>query len=305
MKNQIKRSVAGVYLQAQSALPGMVAHGEAIGLVHSKVAGMTLNVADLGVSRDAHDLAKAALKTERTALNGTKKASRAFLKSARGFILPHLEGASNETLSAAGFEGGSLAIPTADAAVLQMVLRVKNHFTANPTHENAGLNVTAARAGVLAASMAEGIGKVSLKKVALLDATTTRDMHATAVHNDVQTLLSELHVLLDPLDNRWEGFGFKRPGILQAPEVPQNLVIAMTGPAAVTLKWDKAARGRTYRVWKKVVGVDEDFVVVASITDLDFMLGGLPTGATVQIAVSASNNGGESALSEAVSVIVQ
>jgi hypothetical protein len=53
-----------------------------------------------------------------------------------------------------------------------------------------------------------------------------------------------------------------------------------------------------------VVGVDEDFIVVGSITDLDFTLEGLPTGATVQIAVSASNNGGESARCEAVSVVM-
>jgi hypothetical protein len=63
-----------------------------------------------------------------------------------------------------------------------------------------------------------------------------------------QTLLSELHVVLDPTDYLWEEFGFKRPGILQMPEVPQNLAIVISGPTAVSLKWNKAARGRTYRV---------------------------------------------------------
>ena len=69
------------------------------------------------------------------------------------------------------------------------------------------------------------------------------------------------------------------------------------------VKWDQSARAGHYRVWKKVVGVDENFISVGSPSDLDFTIENLPAGKTIQIAVSAVNNGGESLKSEVVTIV--
>ncbi|MFN7140261.1 MAG: fibronectin type III domain-containing protein, partial [Limisphaerales bacterium] len=56
------------------------------------------------------------------------------------------------------------------------------------------------------------------------------------------------------------------------------------------------------RVWKKVQGVDEEFVPVGSPADRDFTIENLPCDAVVEIAVTAVNRGGESRRSAAITV---
>jgi hypothetical protein len=104
------------------------------------------------------------------------------------------------------------------------------------------------------------------------------------------------------LDLRWLTFGLKMPGADSIPEVPANILAVLTGPTALSIKWDAAARADYYRVWKKVVGVDEELVPVASPADLDLTMEALPNNATIEIAVSALNNGGESLRSAVVTV---
>ena len=49
--------------------------------------------------------------------------------------------------------------------------------------------------------------------------------------------------------------------------------------------------------------VDAEFVLVDTRADLDFTLEGLPRNATIQVALSAANSGGESAKSAVVTVV--
>ncbi len=70
----------------------------------------------------------------------------------------------------------------------------------------------------------------------------------------------------------------------------------------MALKWDAAARADYYRVFKKVLGVDEDFVAVGSPADLDFTIENLPANATVEIQISAVNTGGESQRTASVTI---
>jgi fibronectin type 3 domain-containing protein len=87
--------------------------------------------------------------------------------------------------------------------------------------------------------------------------------------------------------------------------VPRNVVAVLVGPTAVSVKWDRAARAGHYRVWKRELGVDEQFVAVRSTGDRDITIEGLPHNATIEIAVSAVNNGGESARSAVVTLVTQ
>lgn len=83
-------------------------------------------------------------------------------------------------------------------------------------------------------------------------------------------------------------------GAKAIPAVPQNVIATLIGATSVSLKWDASARAAYYRVWKKVVGVDEEYLPVGSPGDRDFTLEGLPANAQVELLVSAVNNGGES-----------
>lgn len=92
------------------------------------------------------------------------------------------------------------------------------------------------------------------------------------------------------------------PGADEIPDVPGNISAVLVGPNAVSLKWPASARGAYYRLWKRVVGMDKERVAVGSPGDLDFTLEALPNNATIELAVSAVNNGGESGQSTVVTV---
>jgi hypothetical protein len=84
--------------------------------------------------------------------------------------------------------------------------------------------------------------------------------------------------------------------------VPENLHVTLIGNTAAALKWDAAPRAEYYRVWKRVVGADEELVAVGSPADVDFTIEALPGNVEIEIAVSAVNNGGESAVGEVTRV---
>ena len=115
-------------------------------------------------------------------------------------------------------------------------------------------------------------------------------------------LFKELAQVMPPTDNRWLAFGFNLPGAEATPDQPENVVVTLIGPNALSVKWKAAARAKYYRVWKKVIGVDTEYMQVGSPADLDFTIEGLPGNSQVEIVVSASNSGGESAFSTVVVV---
>ncbi|MDB6025731.1 MAG: hypothetical protein JWM68_1954, partial [Verrucomicrobiales bacterium] len=118
----------------------------------------------------------------------------------------------------------------------------------------------------------------------------------------IRDVINELNMRLDPLDERWLAFGLNKPGALDMPDVPENITAILIGPNAAAMKWDAAARATYYRVWKRVIGVDAEPVAVGSPADIDFTLENLPAASTIEIYVSAVNNGGESQLSEKITI---
>ena len=94
-----------------------------------------------------------------------------------------------------------------------------------------------------------------------------------------------------------------KPGALETPDEVENVLATLIGPTAAALKWGPTPRAQYYHVFKKVVGVDTEFILVGSPADLDFTLEGLPANSTVEIYVTAVNNGGESAISETITLV--
>jgi hypothetical protein len=92
------------------------------------------------------------------------------------------------------------------------------------------------------------------------------------------------------------------PGADEVPEVPKNISATLIGPNAAEVSWTVSPRTEYHHVWKKVADVDDDFILIGSPSDPDFMLEELSTQAQILIAVSALNSGGESRLSEPVTI---
>src|SRR5687768_9287934 len=117
----------------------------------------------------------------------------------------------------------------------------------------------------------------------------------------MRDMIAELKSRLTPLDSRWVAFGLNKPGAEATPEVPANVVAVLVGATAASVKWGASERADYYRVWIRTA-VDQPWVSVGSDAGLDLTVEGLLRNTKTEVAVSAVNSGGESALSAITSV---
>jgi hypothetical protein len=164
------------------------------------------------------------------------------------------------------------------------------------------VDVTAARSGGLYDNLFEANGAEGVQKTVVNGLFNTRHEKAEALRRRVRLVFNELEMKIDPLDARWLAFGFNKPGQKKTPAVPTGVTVIAVTAGSYLVKWKASARAEYYRVWKKVVGVDEAPEALGNSNDLDLIVETLPSNATVEVSVSAVNNGGESALSEPVMV---
>jgi hypothetical protein len=196
----------------------------------------------------------------------------------------------------------TISIGRSEREVVGLLRSFKGFLEANPTFESENIGITAEEAGTLLTQLETARGAVQLQLKQTTDLMADRDSKLVVLRKTMRDMINELMIRLDPMSSIWLAFGLNQPGVLATPDAPENISAVLVGPTAAAVKWDGAPRAEYYRVWKKVVGVDEDFEAAGTPADLDFALEGLPLNAQIQIAVTAVNNGGESAQSEIITI---
>jgi len=164
--------------------------------------------------------------------------------------------------------------------------------------------VTAARAGELFAALSAARSAVNQGLTDIGQKKAIRDAAEKALRTRLRGLIAELGQLLPDDDPRWYAFGLNPPAAPDTPEIPDGLVLTHGEPGTLLADWADAPRAQRYRVWKQVVGVDEDFVAALTVNDSDATLTGLPSGTTVRIRVTAVDDAGESGAGEVVEGVV-
>ena len=86
------------------------------------------------------------------------------------------------------------------------------------------------------------------------------------------------------------------------PEAPVNVHSTFVNNVSAVIAWDDAPRADYYRVWKRVIGLDDEPVNVGSPADANFTLENLPANSPAEIFVSAVNDGGESERSAVLTI---
>lgn len=232
----------------------------------------------------------------RTAMSGCKL----FLTLAREILKPHLGGQYSQDWDITGFVG-SLTIPRT-AAKMQLILAVlKAYLLANPTRENAPLNVTAAQATLLLTQLQAAVGALNLQQTDTAGFRTTRIENRNELRLTLRMLVATLTVKMPPLDDRWLSFGLNKPGAEETPPAPEGLEVVVLGPNTLSAKWPATPRAEYYRLWLRVNG-EAELASLGTCADLNFLFEQLPANAQVEVAISAGNTGGESAKSEIVLV---
>ncbi|MBA4148099.1 MAG: fibronectin type III domain-containing protein [Verrucomicrobia bacterium] len=301
MENIITKSKPGLIAAGEVVRTALTDHALTIGLVHTTPAMVDEKLVDLIMACGNHDAGKLELTDRKVALRLKAKEGRGFATTTRDVLKPHLGTQYAESWNGSGFVN-SLAIPSAAVKLQPMLGSLKNYLTLRPAQENLALNVTAVRADTLYTEIGARRAAISAQEATLKTLLNASDAKTATLRLTLRTLLDEMAIKMDPMDPLWLAFGFNMPGKKRTPDVPKNLTAVLIGTNAIAMKWNAAPRASHYRVWKKVIGVDADYVFVGNPADLDFTIEGLPGNAQVEVLVSAVNNGGESQKSTLVLV---
>ncbi len=301
MENILKTNVTDLATQGGKIAAGATEHALTIALGDNTAAKITTDVVALTNVIMAVGAGKTELSNRQTAVRNTVVDGRLMLTAARDSFKPNLGYQHNLLWNETGLTN-SLAIPERELAVLPLLNSFKAFLTTHPTLEVPDKNITADRAEQLYNALDNAGIAVNSQRAAVGQLMLNRGTKEKQLRTRLRGTINTLKQVLGPLDPRWASFGLNQPGLKATPDAPAKLIVALLGPNAATLRWNAAPRADYYRVWKKVSGVDQDMVAVGSPADLDFLIQNLPAGSTIEIAVSAINNGGESALSGIVTV---
>ncbi|MFN7139296.1 MAG: fibronectin type III domain-containing protein [Limisphaerales bacterium] len=301
MKNPIINSVTKLVPQLKAAIPGVTKYTAEIGLGADLATTMTTIKDDLITKDKEYEQGKIERKKRHKNLKGAIHNGRNHVMIVRQALKPSLSPRYTQLWDALGFNG-SLKVPEKAGELMLSLTKMANHFTANPDLATADANLAAAKATALEAAILAAQTALNEQKGELSRLFEARKKKATEAHLLMRELFSTLTFKLTPVDSRWVEFGFNKPGAKPKPDVPQGVTAILIGPTAVSVKWLASPRANHYRVWRRIVGTDIELVPVVSAADLDHTLENLPNNADVEIAVSAVNHGGESAMSQVVLV---
>ena len=195
-------------------------------------------------------------------------------------------------------------MPGTQAKRQVLLQSLQNYFTAHPAQENAPLNITAARAGILFTALSDARSAANDGNTAAGQKKNLRDAAEKTLRNRMSGLVSELGQLLEDTDPLWLAFGLNEPGATNLPDVADSLILTAGGAGVVLADWSDASRATRYRVFKQIVGVDATMVAAVTVTDSDYTFTGLTSGKTLKVQIIAANDAGQAQPSTTAEIVV-
>ena len=298
MKNNIPTKLSLLFAYATTAVGGATTTD--IPLLQNTAAKITTDLDAATGAQAVYSAASAALPALYGARATATDNAYNFAQKAKNLLKAFCGSQFCDMWVDAGFVA-NLQVPVSPAELESLLSALRAHLLANPAHENAPLNVTAAQALVLFTALRdarievnEQRGLIGLKK----------ELRDSAVRTRLRGLICELDQLIEPLDARWLSFGFNMPDAPEVPAVPQNVVVEALSPGQLFVTCDPSPLADRYRFWKQAQGALTEPELAGSSVEPAFVIDDLTPGTTYLISVSAVSEGGnESLRSEPVSAI--
>jgi len=303
--NPIPKILDELFTMAEDAVDWANQFEAGIGLLHNKELAIRTDLTDGITKEEQYQGERSGKKPLSTTVRVQDSNVKTYILLARDVLVPHLGGQYNEAWLETGFPNNSLQLPSTQSARQALVGLLRDYFTNHPTHENAALNVTAARAATLFSDFSAARSALNAKQTAIGQKKALRDPAVEKLKARMRGLIGELDQLLGPLDPRWLAFGLNMPGAVETPDPAESLVLTLIGPGAVFADWDNALRALRYHVQIFVVGVDTDFHTVQTVIgESEATLTGLPAGRTVRVRIISVNDAGSAPPSDVVEIVL-
>jgi hypothetical protein len=309
--NRIPRVLSRLLTLAGRAKSALEALAIILGIVQNTAAKVGAEIVDLtgpvgapptpptgkiGKLNDARQQSAAA----QAALRAVIDAARTLAMQSIDVLRPILGRRWNSLWAAAGFSGGSLAVPRDPYAIL---IDLREYFRRHSAHEVPAVGVTAAALDAKIVAIDDARRDADSAQAAKTAALDARDEAQLVLQRRLSSLRYELESLLADDDARWYEFGFRRPIDGRIPDLVEGLTVSPGLPGELVLSWDPASLAESYAVTKQVVGVDLRPVFVKRVSDTETTLRDLPTGATVKVTIVSHNSTGDSLPVEAAAIV--
>jgi hypothetical protein len=296
MKNTLPGKVNQLFNKAEDNAAGCHAHEGPIQLKQNREPDV---LGDLGAARTAETTyqdSKAGKLEATKARRVADKNARQLILAARKVLERKLGPRWSQMWAGAGFVDGSLRVPTTIPERTELCLRLKDYLGLHPAYESDQMGVTAIKADEAYVALRDSNAAVNACVVASGTNKALRNGALKKLRKRMRGLNRELGQLLAGDDPRWNGFGLNMPDAVGLPEVPENLVVTGAGPEHLRAKWDASPLGVRYRVFRKIMGVDADFVLVKTTTETETDLNTFTSGEVVRVRVAAVNADGAASL---------
>lgn len=300
MQNTFRGPYKRIFSKAEDAAQGCHVHETPLNIKQNKESDVRADLSTAMTTDDSYQAAKGgkttAVHTHRTAL----KDARAFAQITRETLKPHLGNQWSPMWAEAGFTTGTLKIPTRSEDVLPLLLSIKSYLTAHPSYEADQVGVTADAATDKHTALSTARTNINGCKSDCGTKRSQRDGAVKGLRTRLRGLVTELKQLLPGDDARWHSFGFNPPDAVGLPDVPEHLVVTPGIAGHLSAVWQGASLADRYRLYRKIIGVDSDYVLVKTVTGTEADLNTFTTGQVAKVRVSALNDAGEGLLSEPV-----
>ncbi|MEK6262660.1 MAG: fibronectin type III domain-containing protein [Planctomycetota bacterium] len=303
--NAIPTSLGELISFAEQIAGGLGRAGAELGIVHNDEAAFRADLLFFMTAVDEYRQAQAAKVLLTKAQTEADSDGKKFILTARNVISTFLGNDWTQAWEPTGFPNQSLAIPTMMAERQALLDSLGRYLAMHPTQEVAALNVTASRANTLFNALSDARSAVHAGLAFSGQKLEIKTDAERRLKKRLSDTIAELGIKLGPLDPRWQYFGLNCPGAKSIPDVPDAPALTNAGPGRVFATWTAAARALRYHIWTQIVGVDSDFVNFMTASDTEALLQNLPSGATLNVRLTAVNDAGESQPSDASQIVVE
>jgi hypothetical protein len=290
MENPIPRILAQFTSLGAKMHTGLVKYAEVLGLKQVTPAEFQTSLDNLVAADGAYNSARTAAQVLSDAYQATLTALSNWLQTTRNVLAANFGPTWSSMWLQAGFINNSTSVPARIGEKTGLAANLATFFGTHPSYEQPTLGVTKAqaelvRSNALAAQAAWSAGRVVQKQKS-----DERDSAYESAASLMRTVIKNLAELLDPMDPRWLEFGLNMPGADGTPSQPINVqagIDPITNNVLVTC--DAVAMTTRYRARMKRLGIDPDYVLVASGPAPMLTVPGLLPGQTAEITMEAVN----------------
>jgi hypothetical protein len=254
----------------------------------------------------AWNVAQANKSAQTAAFRNVCSNARLYVRTCIRSLFPVLGESWNAQWNAAGFTGGSLAVPTNPLSLLQ---QMRAYYAAHPAHESTvqGVSCSAVTCEATAQAISDAESASNQSNTDSGKAKSDYENGLKAGRARLTGLRNELSQLIGDDDDRWYAFGFEKPSDPSTPETPANLtaVPGVAGSKTLIADWDDARRADSYRL--RAVNKSSNQEVANEIVQdnqISLTLTAVAAGTVVVLTVTGRNSAGESPASDPVEIAV-